>query len=130
MPLQKLRRQFEERRVSLIETLKKSKETLELSKQHQLYGAIKEIENFVKAIDFYREEQLKGADFELRGVEPKRRPGHAKERTKAFFASVGTALKEGIARPARSVVHAAKRKVHLVKEVAREVKARSKEKKE
>ncbi len=70
MVLNKLKRQFEDRRLNLIETLQKEKEHLELSKQHQLYGAIKEIEQFLKAIDFHREQQVAKADFELKREGP------------------------------------------------------------
>jgi len=132
MPLQKLRRQFEERRLSLIETLQKNKEGLELSQQHQIYGAIKEIENFLKALDYAREEQLRGDTWELKSIEPKmkRTVGHAKERTRVFFSNIGIVLKERVAHPAKRVAHAMRKKVRLVKEVAKEVKARSKEKEE
>jgi len=70
MALHKLKRQFEERRLNLIETLQKGKESLELSKQHQLYGAIKEIEQFLKAIEYHREQQITKADFELKREGP------------------------------------------------------------
>jgi len=54
MPLNKLRRAFEERKASLVEQLKRNKNELDLSQQHQIYGAIKEIDNFLKTIDHYR----------------------------------------------------------------------------
>lgn len=54
MTLNKLRRSFEERRNTLIEKLEKNKHDLDLSQQHQIYGAVKEIENFLKSIDYYR----------------------------------------------------------------------------
>lgn len=129
MSLAKLRRRFEDRRLSLIETLKKDKGELELSKQHQIYGAIKEIENFLSAIDYEREEDLKADDFELFSVQPKvkRSLGHVKERAKTVIASVRLTWDDKVSQPTRRAVRAAKRKVSLVKEVAREVKARSKE---
>ncbi len=132
MSLPKLRRQFEERRLSLIETLQKGRGSLELSKQHQIYGAIKEIENFLKAIDQAREEQLRGDTWELKSIEPKvkRTVGHAKERTRVFFSNVGTAWKERVVHPTKRAAHAVRKRVRLVKEVAKEVKERSKEKKD
>ena len=54
MSLHKLKRSFEERRNILIERLDKNRKDLDLSQQHQIYGAIKEIENFLKSIDQYR----------------------------------------------------------------------------
>ena len=54
MPLTKLRRSFEERRTNLIEQLDKNRKELDLSQQHQIFGAIKEIENFLKSIDEQR----------------------------------------------------------------------------
>jgi hypothetical protein len=131
MSLPKLKRQFEERRLALIETLQKGRDTLDLSKQHQLYGAIKEIENFLKTIDYYHEEQLNGEAWELKSIEPKMKKaaGHARERTKRFFTGVGHVLREKVAHPARRAAHAVKRKVRLVKDVTREVKARSSDEK-
>ncbi|RME53028.1 hypothetical protein D6783_03130 [Candidatus Woesearchaeota archaeon] len=66
MPLIALKRTFEQRRANLITMLNNGKETLDLGKQHQLYGAIKEIENFLKTIDYYRNLEMKSrVNFEL-----------------------------------------------------------------
>lgn len=66
MPLNKLQRSFEERRNNLIEKLEKNRKDLDLSQQHQIYGAIKEIENFLKSIDHYRTLEAESAfDIEL-----------------------------------------------------------------
>lgn len=54
MSIIKLHRSFEERRNNLIEKLEKNRSELDLSQQHQIYGAIKEIEKFLKSIDYYR----------------------------------------------------------------------------
>lgn len=54
MSIVKLHRSFEERRNNLIEKLEKNRSELDLSQQHQIYGAIKEIEKFLKSIDYYR----------------------------------------------------------------------------
>jgi hypothetical protein len=134
MPLSKLRRSFEERRLVLIETLRKGE--LDLSKQHQLYGAIKEIENVLKAVEYYQEEHLKGSDFELKREGP--RPLRA--RTAIFAAQVtlgakGAArtLRLGIVRVGKGTKRAVRglgKSVRLIKEVAREVKARSRKEKE
>src|SRR5210317_792669 len=66
MPLNKLRRSFEERRNHLIEKLDKNRDDLDLSQQHQIYGAVKEIENFLKSIDHHRTLEAESAfDIEL-----------------------------------------------------------------
>lgn len=54
MPLNKLYRSFEERRNALTEKLERNKDEFDLSQQHQIYGAIKEIENFLRSIDHHR----------------------------------------------------------------------------
>jgi len=131
MSLLKLRRHFEERRQSLIDTLQKGRETLELSKQHQIYGAIKEIDTFLKAIEYHQEEQLRGDSWELAGFEPKvkRTFGSARERTKTIFTNLRLVLRERVAHPTKRAAHAVRKRVALVKEVAREVRARSKDEK-
>ncbi|MBU0666657.1 MAG: hypothetical protein ABIC91_06280 [Nanoarchaeota archaeon] len=58
MSLVELRRVFEKRRYNLIQTLESNKEEIDLSKQHQMYGAVREIENFLKAIDYHREKEV------------------------------------------------------------------------
>jgi hypothetical protein len=66
MALNKLRRTFEERRLHLIEKLDKNRSELDLSQQHQIYGAIKEIEQFLKSIDHHRTLEADSAfDIEL-----------------------------------------------------------------
>jgi len=65
MPLNTLKRNFEERRVVLVEKLQR-REGLDLSQQHQVYGAIREIENFLKAIEYHQSEQAaNGIDLDL-----------------------------------------------------------------
>lgn len=44
-----LRRNFEERKFHLIKLLERGE--LDISKQHQVYGAVKEIENILKSMD-------------------------------------------------------------------------------
>ena len=89
MPLNKLRRSFEERRLSLVEKLQKSKEELDLSQQHQIYGAIKEIENFLKSIDYYRTLEAEQAfEFDL----SKEREWPIVKRTGRAIKSVGKGL--------------------------------------
>ena len=66
MPLNKLRRSFEERKNTLVSKLEKNRDELDLSQQHQIYGAVKEIDNFLRSIDHYRTlEAEQGFDMDL-----------------------------------------------------------------
>ncbi len=44
---------LEKRRIELIDMLENKEEVLELEKQHQIYGAINEIELFLQTISYY-----------------------------------------------------------------------------
>ncbi len=131
MPLNRLQREFEDRRHSLIETLQRNKDSLELSKQHQIYGAIKEIEVFLKAIDHQRELLLRGEDFELvrEGPQPvAKRTSVAIDRlrsgTGALVRGITTVFNETVVKRTQHVVRATRHRVRLIKDVAREVKRR------
>jgi hypothetical protein len=50
-------RSLEARKENLIFLLKNKKEFLELEKQHQIYGAIKEIDYILRMISYSKEEQ-------------------------------------------------------------------------
>jgi uncharacterized protein YaaR (DUF327 family) len=50
---------FEKRRAELIDLLKTRKELIDLSRQHQIYGAIKEIELFLETLGYYQESMLR-----------------------------------------------------------------------
>lgn len=136
MTLQRVRRQLEERRRSLIDTLQKSKETMELSKQHQLYGAIKELENVLKTIDYHYEEHLKGTDFELlrAPVTPLRTRKTAfrtlGQTTKSIFLTTKTAFREKVVKRTANVGRRMTHRIRIYKEALKEAKARSKEKEE
>ncbi len=63
---------FEKRRYNLINALENNKDEIELSKQHQIYGAIKEIENMLKTLDYHREQEINNHfDFRLSNEEEK-----------------------------------------------------------
>ena len=62
MVLTDLKRTFEKRRSNLINILENPDAELELGKQHQIYGAIKEIENFLRTLDHLREIELHATD--------------------------------------------------------------------
>lgn len=66
MPLIALKRTFEQRRNNLVGMLNNGRENLDLGKQHQIYGAVKEIDNFLKTIEYYRNLEIKSrVNFEL-----------------------------------------------------------------
>ncbi|MBU1976297.1 MAG: hypothetical protein KKG59_07895 [Nanoarchaeota archaeon] len=58
MVVTELKKTFEKRRSNLINILENPDAELELAKQHQIYGAIKEIENFLRTLDHLRELEL------------------------------------------------------------------------
>jgi hypothetical protein len=52
-----LRKELETRKENLIYILKNKKDFLELEKQHQIYGAIKELDYVLRLMENYREEE-------------------------------------------------------------------------
>ena len=50
---------FEKRRAELVEILKSRSDTIDLSRQHQVYGAIKEIGLFLETLGYYQESLMK-----------------------------------------------------------------------
>ena len=66
MSLLEIKKIFEKRKLNLIRALENGKEDIELSKQHQMYGAVKELENILKTLDYYQEIEVKNHfDFRL-----------------------------------------------------------------
>lgn len=65
MSLTEIQRIFEQRRRDLISLLEHNKQ-LDLGKQHQLYGAILEIETFLKTLDHYKVKEQQEAKFNLK----------------------------------------------------------------
>ncbi len=133
MPLNKLKRQFEDRRLSLIDTLQKGKDKLELSKQHQLYGAIKEIEQFLTALDYHREQQIAGADFELRKEGPQALSTRMAEgiktgaqKTAGFIGSTVYAVYDKVILGTGRAISRTGKRYRMYKQVMREVKEREK----
>ena len=123
MSLKKLRRSYEERRIMLAEALRTG--DLDAAKQHQLYGAIREIDNLLKAIDNLEEEEQRGLHFELQGA-TRRAAGRTRRAAKA----IGSFWSEKVSGRVKGAVHATRKRMRLIKDVAREVKQRSKEQKE
>ncbi len=58
MVLIELKKTFEKRRANLIALLESPDHGLDLGRQHQVYGAIKEIENFLRTLDHLRDLEL------------------------------------------------------------------------
>lgn len=131
MSLHDLRREYEDRRRALIEQLNSNK-TLDAAAQHQVYGAIKEIEHFLATIDAHQEaQQARGLNVEL----SRERPRPFVERTQKVFHKVrtgtGRVFKERIPRVSRALVAAPKRyfdrkreERRLRREIEAEVRAR------
>lgn len=101
MSLNKLRMHFEKRRLHLISRLQDKSKKLKLSDQHQLYGAIKEIENCMKSID-KEINDIAANDFEL--TNEKSEPASERavvaiktigQGTKGFFKNVYTYVAKG-----------------------------------
>ena len=53
-----LKKEIETRKENLIFTLKNKKDLLELEKQHQIYGAIKELSHILELMEQFREEEM------------------------------------------------------------------------
>jgi hypothetical protein len=53
-----LKKEIETRKENLIYTLKNKKEFLELEKQHQIYGAIKELSHVLGLMESFRENEI------------------------------------------------------------------------
>lgn len=71
MTLVDLKKTIEKRKYDLIHTLKNNKESICLSRQHQIFGAIKEIENTLRIIDFFHDNEIKEkTDYKFK-IEPR-----------------------------------------------------------
>jgi len=57
-PMWELRKELETRKENLIYILKNKKDFLELEKQHQIYGAIKELDHVLRLMEQFREEEV------------------------------------------------------------------------
>jgi len=53
-----LKKEIETRKENLILILKNKKDSLEIEKQHQIYGAIKELDHVIRLMEQYREEEI------------------------------------------------------------------------
>ena len=53
-----IRKELETRKENLIFTLQNKRDFLELEKQHQIYGAIKELNHVLKLMEHHREEEF------------------------------------------------------------------------
>ena len=131
MSLHDLRREYEERRRALIEQLQ-GNPSLDAATQHQIYGAIKEIENFIATIDAHQQAQAaRGISVDL----SRERPRPFVERSQKVFHRVrhgtGRVFKEHIPRVTKAIVAAPRRYVdrrrdelRLRREIEAELRAR------
>jgi hypothetical protein len=119
MSLYNLKREYEERRQQLVEQLQRNP-SLDPATQHQIYGAIKEIENFLKTIEYQiSSEQEKNMNIEL----SRERPSPFVERTQKAVYHVAHGTKKvfthHIPNAAKSVVAVPKQYFDRKKEEAR-----------
>jgi len=90
MSLPTLKREYEERRQALIQQLQKNA-GLDPATQHQIYGAIKEIENFLRTIDYQLgQDQERSMSVELE----RQKPSPFVERTKGAVYHVAHGTKK------------------------------------
>lgn len=98
--LHNLKREYEERRRALVEQLRRN-ERLDSATQHQIYGAVKEIEHFLSAIDHQVETEQ---DLHIDLARERPRPivertrnavGKVKNGTKKAFATAGRKVTSG-----------------------------------
>lgn len=119
MSLSTLKKEYEERRQALIDQLQKNQH-LDPATQHQIYGAIKEIENFLKTIDYQiAVQQEQSLNVEL----SRERPSPIVERTQKVVYHVANGTKRifthHIPSAAKKVVSAPKQYFARKKEEAR-----------
>jgi hypothetical protein len=57
---------YQKRRNNLIRLLEEERNELELGKQHQIYGAIKEIDKFLKTLEHFMNKEKDDSGFELK----------------------------------------------------------------
>jgi hypothetical protein len=129
MSLHNLKREYEERRSALIEQLQKNPQ-LDPATQHQIYGAIKEIENFLKTIEYQvtvkqEENQSPEPAVANQVVQTRRNPiVHVARGTGRIFTHhIPSATKRVVTAPKRFFDRRAEER-RLRKEIEAEVKAR------
>jgi len=59
MSLTDIKRIIEKRKYNLTSVLQSGRNDIDLSRQHQMYGAIKELENVLRTIEHYYDQEIK-----------------------------------------------------------------------
>lgn len=129
MPLHTLKREYEERRQALLDQLDKKR--LDSATKHQLFGAIKEIENFLKAIEYQMEKSQDAPDLDLASD----RPRPLVERTKSIAGRVRSSTRKVVTEHIPSIagkvaagpkraMERARRKRALKRQIQKELRAR------
>ncbi len=130
MPLYDLMRDYEERRQALVDQLKNNP-GMDAATQHQIYGAIKEIEHFLSTL----ESQIAQGQEQRLGIELEREPQVPMQRTRSVLGKVGDGtrkiVREHIPDLARKATagprrYLARRREHheMRKQIEREMRAR------
>jgi hypothetical protein len=60
---------LQKRRIELVDMLENNRDSLNLEKQHQVYGAINELDLFLHTLDYYQKNYM-GGEEPLRLVKP------------------------------------------------------------
>jgi hypothetical protein len=75
MVLQEIEKIFEKRKTELITLLESDSKTITLEKQHQVYGAINEIDIFLRTLSYYKVKQLEPENCDIKLVKPNENKG-------------------------------------------------------
>ena len=75
MVVPEMTRLLEKRRTELIYLLENKADELDLEKQHQIYGAINEIEIFLQTLDYYRNKEINDELEDIKLVRPSEKRG-------------------------------------------------------
>ena len=70
MVIAKITANLEQRKTELMEMLENNRDSLKLEKQHQVYGAINEIELFLQTLDYYQNNSAEKEMKPIRLVKP------------------------------------------------------------
>ncbi|MBU0758306.1 MAG: hypothetical protein KKF44_09630 [Nanoarchaeota archaeon] len=67
MVISELHKTLEKRKIELISLMKNNESNLDIEKQHQIFGAINELEIVLETLDYYRNQEIINCDKENNG---------------------------------------------------------------
>lgn len=62
MVINQISESLQKRRRELVDMLENNRDSLDLEKQHQVYGAINELDLFLHTLDYYQKNSMEGED--------------------------------------------------------------------